>query len=88
MKKPYYTIEQGSCGETYQNDQDTFTVYEISRYERSSVLAGQQRRVFMDDFPTLAEAQAAYPNARVSGSTYRPASLHHLPGSGDGSMDY
>lgn len=89
MSKSYFTIEQGSRGATYQNSADTFTVYEISRYGRGSVLAGQQRRVWCDDFPSLAQAQAAYPQARViGGSTYREPSLHHLPGNGDGSQDY
>ena len=88
MSKSYFTIEQGSRGATYQNDASTFTVYEISRYPRSSVLAGQQRRQWRDEFASLAEAQAAVPQARSSGSTYAPPSLHHLPGNGDGSNDY
>lgn len=88
MSKSYLVIEQGSRGATYQNDMDTFTVYEIGTYEESSVLAGQQRRRFVDEFKSLAEAQAAHPTARVSGSTYREPSLHHLPGSDDGSNDY
>jgi hypothetical protein len=34
-----------------------------------------------DDFETLDEARAAYPDADViDGSTYRPPSLNHLPG--------
>lgn len=79
MAKPYKVIEQGSRGATYQNDDDTFTVYEIGTYPRSSVLAGQQRRQWLDQFKSLEEAQAVYPDARVSGSTYRPPCLHHLP---------
>jgi gluconate kinase len=78
------TIEQGSHGATYQNDSDTFTVYELSRYPRSSVLAGQQRRVWLDDYPSLAEAQAAHPDAVVTAcSSYRPPSLNHLDNGGD-----
>ena len=88
MSKTYQVIEQGSCGATYQNGMNKFTVYTIGRYERSSVLAGQQKRVWEDDFDSLAAAQAAYPQARFSGSTYREPSLHHLPGDGDGSQDY
>lgn len=88
MTKPYQTIEQGSRGETYQNDNTRFTVYEISKYPRSSVLSGQQRRVWLDDFDSIEDAKAAYPNAQLSGSTYRQASLEHLPGTGDGSNDY
>lgn len=79
MATPYQTIEQGSRGATYQNDSSEFTVYEISRYGRGSVLAGQQRRQWLDSFGSLAEAQAAYPKAKLSGSTYTPPSLHHLP---------
>lgn len=70
------TIEFGN-GETYKNSR--YTVYEHSKYSRSSVLAGQDRRVWLDDFDTLAEAQAAYPKARQSGATYQPAYLEHLP---------
>lgn len=84
----YQVIEQSSRGATYQNDADTFTVYHIGKYPRGSVLAGQQRRMWLDDFETLAAAQSAYPAATLSGCTYREPSLHHLPGSGDGSNDY
>lgn len=83
-----FVIEQGSRGATYQNSPETFTVYQIGRYPRSSVLAGQQQRIWCDDFPSLEAAQKEYPMAKLSGSTYRPPSLHHLPGSGDGSQDY
>lgn len=88
MSKKYKVIEQGSRGATYQNDMDTFTVYEIGTYPRHSVLAGQQSRRWVNDFRSLAEAQAAHPDAQFSGSTYREPSLHHLPGDGDGSNDY
>ena len=81
--KSYLTIEQNSRGATYRNSNDTWTVYEISRYPRNSVLAGQQRRVWMDDFDSLAEAKAAYPKAEVNGDTYREPYLHHLPDDGD-----
>lgn len=75
------TIERGR-GETYANDR--WTVYEHSTYPSSSVLAGQHRRVWVDDFDTLAEAQRAYPKAVViGGSTFTPPSLDHLPDGGD-----
>lgn len=86
--KAYKTIEQGSHGATYRNSMNTFTVYEISRYPRSSVLAGQQRRVWLDDFSSLAEAQAAYPDARFSGDTYRAPYLEHLPEEGDNDNEW
>lgn len=86
--KPYQTIEQGSRGATYRNSNDTFTVYEISTYPRSSVLAGQQRRVWLGEFTSLEEAQKAYPDAQPSGCTYREAVLHHLPEEGDLDSDW
>jgi len=80
MAKSYQVIEQGSRGATYQNGDDTFTVYEIGTYGRGSVLAGQQRRQWLDEFQSLAEAQAAYPQAEfINGSTYREPNLNHLP---------
>jgi len=73
--KSYLTIEMGN-GATYRNNK--YTVYEHSTYPRSSVLSGQRRRVWLDDFDTLSEAQAAYPNAEVSGDTYQEPYLEHL----------
>jgi hypothetical protein len=56
-------------------------VYEHGTYGRDSVLAGQSRRSWLDDFETLEEAVTAYPDARViDGSTYQPMCLNHLPG--------
>ena len=77
--KPYQTIERGSRGATYHNDDDTYTVYEHGTYARSSVLAGQHKRTWLDSFDSLEAAQAAYPHARISFDTYTPASLDHLP---------
>lgn len=82
MAKTYQVIEHASRGATYQHAEGTYTVYEIGTYPRSSVLAGQQSRTFLDSFegPTaLADAKKAYPKARLSGSTYREPSLNHLP---------
>lgn len=78
--KTYQTIEMGN-GATYRNNR--YTVYEHSTYPRSSVLAGQRRRVWMDDFDTLEEAQQAYPEAQVSGATYQAPYLLHLDDGGD-----
>jgi len=72
------TIERGR-GATYATDR--WTVYGRGVYERGSVLEGQSRRVWLDDFDTLEEAVIAYPDAVViDGSTYRRPSLNHLPG--------
>lgn len=72
----YTTIEMGR-GATYANEK--WTVYQHGIFPRSSVLAGQSRRMWIDDFDTLEEAKAAFPEAKVlDGSTYRPPSLHHL----------
>jgi hypothetical protein len=72
------TIERAR-GATYASGR--WAVYQHGEYERGSVLEGQSRRVWLDDFETLDEARAAYPDADViDGSTYRPPSLNHLPG--------
>lgn len=77
MRKPEIFIEYPSRGATYADA--CYGVYEYSTYPRSSVLAGQRRRVFLDSFETLAEATAAYPNADTSGCQYTPPCLNHLP---------
>lgn len=80
-RKPEQLIEYPSRGATYNRDQ--YGVYEYDVYPRSSVLAGQERRTFLDSFDTLAEAQKEYPNAKVAaGSAYAPVNLSHLPGEG------
>jgi len=70
------TIERGR-GATYASER--WTVYEHGTYGRDSVLSGQSRRSWLDDFDTLEEAQKAYPEAVVCAfSTYQPPSLGHL----------
>jgi len=72
------TIERGR-GETYSSDR--WTVYEHGVYDRDSVLSGQSRRSWLDDFDTLEEAQKEYPEAVVCAfSTYSAPYLSHLPG--------
>lgn len=72
------TIERAR-GATYASDR--WAVYEHGTYERGSVLEGQSRRAWLDDFDTLEEAVIAYPDAVVCAcSTYQPPSLNHLPG--------
>lgn len=74
-------IEFPSQGETYSRDE--YGVYEYSTYPRSSVLAGQERRSFLDSFETLEQAQAKYPTADISGCGYHVPSLGHLPDEDD-----
>jgi len=73
MSANYYTIEPDGYGEV--------SVYEWGVYERSSVLAGQQRKSFMDGYATAAKALVAYPSARVEAGRIPPApiSVMHLP---------
>ena len=75
-------IEYPSRGTTYATEE--YGVYKYDRYPRHSVLAGQTRRLFLDSFLTLEEAQKAYPDAEVMdhGTTgYIPISqiVAHLP---------
>lgn len=75
--KTELTIEQGR-GATYASER--WTVYEHGVYDRDSVLSGQSRRTWLDDFDTLEEAQKAYPEAVVCAfSTYSAPYLSHLP---------
>lgn len=74
-------IEYPSRGATYNRPQ--YGVYEYGVYPRSSVLAGQTRRVFLDSFDTLEEAQREYPNAECAGCGFQPPYLGHLPDDGD-----
>jgi len=81
MSKPDIRIEFPSSGATYCRNE--YGVYEYSTYPRSSVLAGQQRRVFLDSFPTLAEAKAAYPSAEEADCGFQEPNLNHLPDDDD-----
>jgi hypothetical protein len=75
-------IEYPSEGATYSRDQ--YGVYRYDTYPRSSVLAGQERRVFLDSFNTLEEAQAAYPGVPfINNSCYTEPHLDHLSDEGD-----
>lgn len=57
-----HTIENGKHG--------GFSVYEFGEYPKSSVLAGQTCKRFVDNFDTVEEAQASYPKADLG---YRDA---------------
>jgi len=67
------TIEPAKYGEGV-------SVYEFGRYPRSSVLAGQTKKQYLDGFDTVEEAQEAFPRAVASGCT-RSAhnTFDHLP---------
>lgn len=54
-------IEFPSVGRTYARNE--YAVYEYGTYRRSSVLAGQSSRTFLDAFDTLEDARVAYPGA-------------------------
>ena len=76
-QEPRYTMEElerdGLVELTVHPTSDEYTgatrweVYGHGAYEESSVLAGQYRRCYLDSYPTAAEAQAAYPGARLEG---------------------
>jgi hypothetical protein len=74
-------IEYPSQGTTYCKNE--YGVYQYSRYPRSSVLAGQQKRVFLDSFRTLEEAQAAFPEASLRGCGFVAPYVGHLSDDGD-----
>lgn len=72
-----FTIEHGR-GETYSNSRPT--VYRHDTYPRGSVLAGRQRRTWVNDYATIAEAKAAHPDAvdlisDGGGSTHVPVDV-------------
>ena len=75
-------IEYPSRGATY-NHPDEYGIYEYSIYPADSVLAGQTRRVWLDSYTTLEEAQEQYPDAEVTTSCYQPPYLGHLPDDSD-----
>lgn len=81
MKEKDIRIEFPSKGATYCRQE--YGVYSYDEYPRSSVLAGQTRRIFLDSFETLEEAQSKYPEAKVFGCCYQPPYLNHLPEEGD-----
>ena len=68
---------------TYSNNR--WTIYSLGVYPSHSVLAGQQKRTFIDSFETLEQAKEQYPTAIVNsnGTSYRAPDLSHLPDDGD-----
>ena len=72
MTYDYFSIEPDSYGE--------FNVYGWGTYGSESVLEGQQKKAFITDYPTVAEALVAYPEADVhEGKVPAYNSVSHLP---------
>ena len=77
-KRSNIRIEFPSRGATYCNE--VYGVYEYGVYDSSSVLAGQEKRTWLDEFNTLEEAKSKYPSASVSESTgYRKLEMTSTP---------
>jgi len=89
--RPTFTLEMGR-GETYRHPRPV--LYAHSVYECSSVLAGQPRRLFVEQWDSWDEARAALAEVRKAdrsfrfddfgeggGTTYIPTSVltRHLP---------
>jgi hypothetical protein len=89
--RPTFTLEMGR-GETYRHARPM--LYAHSVYERSSVLAGQPRRLFVEQWESWDEARAALAEVRKAdrsfkfedfgeggGTTHVPTSVltRHLP---------
>jgi hypothetical protein len=66
--RPSFTLESGR-GETYRHGKPM--LYAHSVYERSSVLAGQPRRLFVEQWETWEEARAALAEVRRADRTFR-----------------
>ena len=58
-----------------QDDPKPYVAYGHGVYEDSSVLAGQDRRVFLDYFDTLEDAVKAYPDGELGVFTSSPRSV-------------
>ena len=85
----FFTVEYGR-GETYSNRD--ITVYALDNYERSSVLYGRERRMWVGSFPSGATEQDAretmdaagvmkLTDINLGGSSYVPVDqvVSHLP---------
>ena len=90
MKLRDLTLELGR-GETYATGKPT--LYGHGRYERSSVLAGQHRRVFIESWDDIDTARAELKAAKIrytdltgtGGTTHVPVAgmVAHLPDDSD-----
>src|SRR3954468_13066467 len=66
--RPTFTLEAGR-GETYRHGRPV--LYAHSVYDRSSVLAGQPRRLFVEQWQSWDEARAALAEVRKADRTFR-----------------
>jgi hypothetical protein len=66
--RPTFTLERGR-GETYRHPMPV--LYAHSIYERTSVLAGQPRRLWVAQWDTWDEARAALAEVRKADRTFR-----------------
>ena len=66
--RPTFSLEAGR-GETYRHPRPV--LYAHSIYERSSVLAGQPRRLFVEQWDTWEEARAALAGVRKADRTFK-----------------
>ena len=66
--RPTFTLEMGR-GETYRHSRPV--LYAHSVYERSSVLAGQPRRLWVAQWDSWDEARAALAEVRKADRTFR-----------------
>ncbi len=66
--RPTFSLEPGR-GETYRHSRPV--LYAHSNYERSSVLAGQPRRLWVEQWDTWDEARAALAEVRKQDRTFK-----------------
>ena len=66
--RPTFTLERGR-GETYSHSRPV--LYAHSIYDRSSVLAGQPRRLWVAQWDTWDEARAALAEVRKTDRTFK-----------------
>ena len=69
----YFTIEPSRYCD------DEYIVYCWGVYSPTSVLAGQQRKVMLEEFETLEEARKKYPKAEQTSFINPVLTTNHLP---------
>ena len=80
-KYDYHTI---SLDQDYDASETFVAVYGWGTYGQGSVLEGQPKKVFIESFDSVVEAQRAYPDSEFSGPFTEPQNtFDHLPEYGD-----